>query len=472
MSQLDNSTESMAPVEINYADTTWILVSTALIFLMFPGLGFFYGGITHKKTFLTQLFATSLGLAVVTVQWYLIGYSLTFSQTGSVFIGNFDHAVLLNMNTPHPNAPKLPTNLFMMFNCLFAAITPCIAFGGAAERTTLPAYLIFLVAWSTLVYDFIAYWTWSPHGWLRTFGVLDFAGGTPVHIASGFSAMAYALAVGPRKTVDFKSHKVSSVNDVYFGTVLLWFGWMGFNGGSELAINARAVNAVVTTHITACVSGLTWMITDMIYNRKLTMSLNSFCTGVVAGLVTITPAAGFIAIHYTFVFGITAGVICFFACFIKHLTNFKYDDACDVLGVHGVGGIIGCLLTGIFAENSIVTMSSDASLPNGKAGWVDGNFYQIVPQLVSCLVASTWSFVFTFIIFFVIGHIPCIRLKITEQEEHIGSDWIEIGEIAYGHNADLPKKEDLKNLKVKESNLSILRGYLKKKEADSVVHPI
>jgi ammonium transporter, Amt family len=275
---------------------------------------------------------------------------LSFSSTSTnPFIGNLDNGVLINVgDEPHYDGHIIPGNLFMIFQGffkltntfssssfflnfnfnfrMFAAITPCLAFGSAAERTTvrssfvtylmyfiwfnsifcvvkMPVYLIFLFVWSTLVYDIVAYWTWSPNGWLMKLGVLDFAGGTPVHVVSGFSAVAYSLAVGPRKTVDFKKHKPSNISDVYLGTALLWFGWFGFNGGSELAINSRAVNAIVVSNLSASVGGLTWMLAEMIKNRTTKMSLNGLCAGAIAGLVCITPAAGFVTPYYSLVFG-------------------------------------------------------------------------------------------------------------------------------------------------------------------------
>ena len=241
---------------------------------------------------------------------------------------------------PYPLAPTIPGNLFMIFQCMFAAITPILAFGSAAERTTMLTYILFLIIWSTVVYDFIAYWVWAPNGWLKSYGVLDFAGGTPVHITSGFSAMAYALAVGPRRTVNFKSEKPTHLADVFLGMTLLWFGWFGFNGGSELAINARSVNAIVVSNLAASMGGLSWIMTHMIWKRTKKISLNGFCCGAIVGLVAITPASGFVAPVYAILFGIIPAIICYFACYIKKFTNFKYDDACDVFAMHGIGGVV------------------------------------------------------------------------------------------------------------------------------------
>ena len=245
--------------------------------------------------------------------------------------------------------------------------------------------MIFLFFWSTIVYNAIAYWHWAPNGWLRTLGVLDYAGGAPVHICSGFSALAYALAVGPRKTVDHANYKPSSISDIFLGTCLNWFGWFGFNGGSEVAMNARAVNAIVVSNIAASFGGLAWMFTAMAFNRTHKMSLVGFCNGAMCGLVCITPGSGYVSPHYAVVFGISSGVICFFACFIKKLTKYRYDDACDVFAVHGVGGSVGCFLTGVFAENEIGTMSGGAAIPGG---WVDGNVNSFFKYHLSYFVVS------------------------------------------------------------------------------------
>ncbi len=273
----------------------------------------------------------------------------------------------------HPLATTIPNNVFMLFQCFFACITPSLAFGSVAERAKLSVFFVFLFIWSTCVYNVIAYWVWAPNGWLRVLGALDFAGGSPVHICSGVSAMAYALAVGPRRSVrDFKSLKSSNISDVYLGTVLLWFGWFGFNGGSEFAINARSVNACIVTNVAASIGGLTWMFTEMFVHETNKMSLNSFCSGAIAGLVAITPGSGYVTPVYSIIFGLAAGIICYFSTWIKILFNYNYDDACDAFAVHGVGGIVGNLLTGLFASNYIVTLAGDTALNDG-AGWVDGH---------------------------------------------------------------------------------------------------
>jgi Amt family ammonium transporter len=458
-----NSNESIFEevAQINQADTCWVLICVCLVFIMIPGLGYFYGGITSKKNFLTMLLASILAVAINSIQWFGWGYSLAFSQTGSVFIGNFDNVALLNVgNDPHTLAPTIPENTFMIFQCMFACITPALAFGSVAERTPILTFVVFTLIWSTFVYDFIAYWNWAPNGWLHNFGVLDFAGGTPVHITSGFSALAYALAVGPRRTVDFKKLKPSNPADLYLGTALLWFGWFGFNAGSEMAINYRAVNALVVSNIAASMGGLTWVLAEMIRQNSRKISLNGFCTGAVVGLVTITPACGFVRPHFAFCFGFLGAIASFFACSIKNLTDYKWDDACDVFGVHGVGGIVGCILTGFFADNSLVIESGDAPI---LGGFINQNYIQVAIQLLAVAASASWSFILTFLILQIVGFIPGLRLKLTEEEEHIGSDLVELGERAYGHDMNEFNETLLNNMQfTKESNFEILKSYFQK----------
>lgn len=408
------------------ADTAWILVATALVFIMIPALGYFYGGLAQRKSALSLLLSGGLSIAVVSIQWYFMGYSLVFSERGTRMIGTFRHFILKKVGSaPHSIAPNIPANLFMIYENMFAVITPFLAFGGAAERGTLTGFCVFLVLWSTFVYDFIAYWTWGVNGWLRKYDALDFAGGTPVHIASGFSAIAYAIAIGPRKRVNLKKLKPTHVSNIYLGTALLWFGWMGFNGGSEFAINSRAVNAVVVSNLSACAGGMSWLFTEMLFHRNRKMSLTGFCSGALAGLVCITPAAGFVTPSFSLVFGITGGFVCFFASKIKHLFSFQIDDACDVFGVHGIGGVVGNLLTGLFATNAVATMAGG---PPIKGGWLDHHYFQLVPQIVSVVVSVPWSFAITYILVKGMNYIPFIRLKLDADEQKEGPDLVEIGE--------------------------------------------
>jgi len=438
---IGNSTTSEA--DISAADTAWILVASCFIFLMIPGVGYYYGGIIQKKNMLSVLITTSLAIAVVSIEWFLWGYSLSFSQNENPFIGDLDNFALKQVtNKPHINAPTIPENAFVLLQGMFACITPCLAFGAAAERTRIPAYLVFVFIWTTVVYNFCTYWCWAPHGWLHAeYGVLDYAGGTPVHVCSGFAALAYAFICGPRKAVNHKKNKPHSITDVFLGTAFLWLGWFGFNGGSETAINSRAINAVYVSNLSASVGGITWMILEMVAKRSRKMSLNGFCCGCVAGLVCITPAAGFVSPYYALVFGLVGGSVCFFVSELKHylLDKYRYDDACDVFAVHGCGGIIGCVITGVFAENKIATMSGGSPI---RGGWVDGHPAQMAYQLLSIVVVGAWSFILTYLILWGINKVPFLSLKLDEWEQIAGSDWVELGETAYGH--DIPDYEKLK----------------------------
>lgn len=441
--------------ELNQADTTWILFSACLVFLMIPGIGIYHGGIIQRKNHLTLLMTSVLAISIISIQWFLYGFSISFAPNGTHgLIGNLDNFAMMNIGTkPYPAAPTIPSNLFALFQGFYAAIAPCIAFGSAAERTPLSVYLIFLLFWSTFVYDLIAFWNWSPNGWLAQLGSLDFAGGTTVHITAGFSALAYAIVVGSRQLVNFRKTKPTNNFEIFLGTVLIWFGWFGFNGGREFSINSRAVNAIINTNLSACVGGLSWTITNMIRSRSRLISLNGFCSGVISGLVAVTPASGYISPVYSLVFGLLAGVLCNLACEIKRVPWFNIDDACNVFAIHGVGGMIGQLLTGIFADNSIVTMSGDEALKNG-AGWLNGNFKQLLFQLIAVLATSVWSFTVTFIIMLLIRMIPFINIRYSMVKEEIGSDLVEIGASSYGH--DLLNFDDtsIKQLRTAQTGMS------------------
>jgi Amt family ammonium transporter len=414
---------------VNSGDTAFVVAAAALVFIMTPGLGFFYGGMARAKHAQATLMTSILAIAVISVQWFFWGYSLVFSTSGGSFIGDLKHIVLRGVDDdPHPLAPNIPENCYMFYQLMFAIITPALAFGAAAERASIESFLLFLFAWSTLVYDFVACWTWGPNGWLNIkIKAYDFAGGGPVHIASGFAALAYCLLVGKRTgygTTEFKPH---SLSNVVLGTALLWFGWFGFNGGSELAADARAINACVVTNLAACVAGLSWMLVEFIGKRKL--SSFGFCCGAVAGLVGITPAAGFVSPASSLVFGVVTGVGCFYACRIKVRAGF--DDAFDVFGVHGVGGVIGGLLTGIFAEKRIAKLGG-AEI---AGGWLDHNYDQLGRQIIAILCIAAWSFVMSTIILKGLDVLPWIGIRVPKDEETLGDIAI-IGETAWAWSSD------------------------------------
>ncbi|KAI9025237.1 ammonium transporter AmtB-like domain-containing protein [Phycomyces nitens] len=419
--------ETTAP-EYSSGDIGWILTSTALVWLMIPGVGYFYSGMARSKNALSLIVCCVLSLVVVTCQWFIWGYSLTFSKTGSIFLGNLDNAFLRGvLGEPSIGSSKLPDLVFCIYQCMFAALTPALAIGSAAERGRLLPMVLFMFIWSTVVYDPIAYWTWNPNGWSAKLGGLDFAGGTPVHISSGFASLAYALVLGKRQghghSNDFKPHNMSNV---VLGTALLWFGWFGFNGGSALAGNVRAAMACVVTNLAAAVGAITWMCIDYRIERKF--SALGFCSGAVAGLVAITPASGFVGPGPAVAIGFLGAVACNLAVHLKHWLNF--DDALDVFAVHGVGGYIGSLLTGIFAEKYIAALDGATEI---EGGWMNHNWIQFAHQLADATAGAAWSFFITYIILTIMDRIPGLSLRVDLEGEIRGLDAAEIGENAYYH---------------------------------------
>jgi Amt family ammonium transporter len=422
---LYNSASTSAWGTYDPGDTAWILTSTALVWVMIPGVGYYYSGMARSKNALSLIMLSLLSAAVVSVQWFMFGYSLAFSTTGSSFIGNFQNAFFRGvLGGPSVGNAKVPDLVFAIYQCMFAAITPALAIGSAAERGRLVPMTIFLFVWTTLVYDFIAYWTWSIGGWSFKLGTLDFAGGSPVHISSGAASLAYALILGKRHGHGVEEFKPHNISNVVLGTVFLWFGWFGFNGGSNAASNLRAAMACVVTNLSASVAALTWMIMDYRYERKL--SAMGFCSGAVAGLVAITPASGLVGPAGAVAIGFLGAVGCNFACKLKHA--FDYDDALDVFAVHGVGGFIGCILTGIFSEGYISGLDGAAPLPGG---WLNQYWIQVGYQLADATSAMTWSFVVTYIILFIMNKIPGLSLRASEEQEKAGMDHSDLGELAY-----------------------------------------
>ncbi|KAI9321516.1 ammonium transporter AmtB-like domain-containing protein [Dichotomocladium elegans] len=418
--------------DYNAGDIGFILISMAFVWLMIPGIGYFYSGMAQSKNALSLIMCCLLSLVVVTVQWFIWGFSLTFSKTStSPFLGNMENAFLRNtLGDASIGSAKLPDIVFAIYQCMFAALTPALAIGSAAERGRILPMIIFIFIWATVVYDPIAYWTWNPNGWSFKLGGLDFAGGTPVHISSGFASLAYAIILGKRRghgsisnANQFKPHNMSNV---VLGTAFLWFGWFGFNGGSALAANMRAGMACVVTNLAAATGAITWMAMDYRIQRKF--SALGFCSGAVAGLVAITPASGFVGPAPSVAIGFIGAVFCNLAVRLKHYLN--YDDAADVFAVHGVGGYVGSVLTGLFAESYIAGLDG-ATVING--GWMDHNWVQLGHQLADCTAGAAWSFCLTYIILFVMDRIPGLSLRVDPEVELQGLDAAEIGEVAYYH---------------------------------------
>jgi Amt family ammonium transporter len=391
-------------------DISWMLMSAALVMLMTPGLAIFYGGLVRRKNVSSIIMQNFITLAVVSVVWILWGYSLAFGADVLGIIGGLEWLGLANVGLEHsPFAPQIPHLAFMIFQGMFAVITLALVTGAFAERMKFSSYLLFLVLWSTFVYSPVAHWTWGG-GWLGTIGVLDFAGGTVVHLNAGTAALMAALIIGKRKGFGKYSMTPHNIPLVVMGTAFLWFGWFGFNAGSALAANKSAVLAFVTTNTATAMAVITWLMLDWIYRGV--PSVIGAATGAVAGLVAITPAAGFVSVQAALVIGFGAGVVCYVAVLFKNKKGL--DDALDVWGIHGVGGAWGAIATGIFAV---------------EVGLIAGNSAQLLVQVVGVAATMAYSMVVTYIILKVVD--LSIGLRVGAKEEEIGLDIALHAEEAY-----------------------------------------
>jgi Amt family ammonium transporter len=400
-------------------DIAWILASSALVLLMTPGLAFFYGGLVRRKNVTATIMHSFMAIGLVGVVWVLWGYSLAFAPDagGLGFIGNLTWFGLTGVSAtePGPYADNIPHQAYMIFQAMFAIITPALITGAFAERMKFSAYVLFIVLWVTVVYAPVAHWVWANNGWLRSMGALDFAGGTVVHINSGVAALASALIIGRRIGFGEQTIAYHNVPMVVLGAGLLWFGWFGFNAGSALAANGTAVNAFVVTNTAAAAGMLAWVTMSWIFGKK--PSVIGAASGAVAGLVAITPAAGFVGAMPAIIIGAGAGIICYGA--IELLLTYKVDDALAVWGVHGMGGTWGALAAGLF-----VGIGFGAEVLEGV-----NRGQQILYQLVGIGAAWGWSFVLTTIILLVIKR--TIGLRVPEEEEETGLDVSQHGEGAY-----------------------------------------
>jgi len=371
---------------------------------------------------------------------------LTFSESASPFIGDLKYVGLRNAyDGPSIGSPRIPTIVFCVYQLMFAAITVVIAAGAIAERGKLGPMLVFMFLWETLVYDPIACWTWNSNGWSFKMGGLDFAGGTPVHISSGTAALAISIYLGKRRGYGTErlAYKPHNTSYVVVGTVLLWFGWFGFNGGSALSANLRAANACIITNLAASVGGITWMLWDYRLERK--WSVVGFCSGAIVGLVAITPGSGFVGAPASVAFGVAAGTICNFATKLKFM--FGYDDCLDIFASHAVGGIVGNILTGFFAQTEVAALDGSPAIPGG---WINRNWIQVGYQLADSCAGFSYSFVVTTIILWAMHFFPgqILRLRSSEEAEIVGIDDAEMGEFAYdyvGIDADIgPKEQEIR----------------------------
>jgi Amt family ammonium transporter len=404
---------------INGADTAWVLISTALVMLMTPALGLFYGGMVREKNVLSTIMHSFFILALISVQWVLWGYSLAFGPDKGGLIGGLEWVGLNGVGLePNPDyAATIPQQAFMIFQMTFAVITPALISGAFAERKRFKAFVVFSLLWATLVYAPVAHWVWGVGGWIRNLGALDFAGGTVVHINSGVSALVCALVLGKRVGYGKEPMQPHNVTMTILGTALLWFGWFGFNAGSALSSGTLAVSAFVATNTAAAMAALTWMTASWIRHKQPSV-LGAAC-GAVAGLVGITPAAGFVTPMAAIVIGFLAGGGCFIA--VELFVRGRVDDALDVFGVHGVGGIIGALATGIFATKAIN--------PAGADGLLYGNPGQLVTQLIAVVAVALYAAAVTWVLLKLVDAV--LGIRVSPEEEQRGLDVSQHGEVAY-----------------------------------------
>ncbi|OXA51726.1 ammonium transporter 1 isoform X2 [Folsomia candida] len=416
-----NLTSSGSPSQYDSGEMAWLMACTAITWIMIPGVGFFYSGVARSKSSLSLLMICLWTCAVVSIQWYLIGFSLCLSTKGNPIIGGLDHLFLANTDQPYPGNPKIPTLLVSIWYGLFAAITPTIILGSVAERTRFLPTIVFIFFWTTFCFDFLTYWTWNQNGWTYVLGALDFGGGTPVHLSTGAAALAFAYMVGNRK--DPTEKPPHNMTNVVLGTSFIWFGWLVANAGSGISPNLRAVTVFVTTNISASMGGITWGILDYIRHGRKWSALG-FCTGSICGLVAITPASGYVSPTSSLVFGVVGAIICHFCMDFKgFLLRVEVDDSFDVFCVHGIGGVVGNILTGIFAQKSIAGV--DGSVIEG--GWLDGNWKQVGIQLIDTVAGMAWSFFVTALLLFIINKIPGLHIRADPKDESEGLDQAEMG---------------------------------------------
>ncbi len=409
-----------APV-VNSGDTAWVLISTALVLLMtIPGLALFYGGLVRRKNVLSVLMQCFFLVCFITLQWVVFGYSLSFGPDIKGFIGSLDWAMLKGVGA-EPNADyagTIPHSVFMLFQMMFAIITPALIIGAFAERMKFAAFALFTLLWATIVYDPVAHWVWGVGGFLRKMGALDFAGGTVVHINAGIAALVCALVLGRRLGYPKKLSPPHNLPFAVVGAGLLWFGWFGFNAGSALGANGLAGSAFLATHVASAAAGFAWAAMDLLKNKHITVL--GIISGAVAGLVAITPAAGFVTPGGAIAIGVGAGVICyFFVTVVK--PRLGYDDALDAFGVHGIGGIWGALATGLFATTAVNSA--------GANGLFYGNPALLWIQFKAVMVTLVYSGVMSFVLLKIVDAV--LGLRAPEQDERIGLDLTDHRETGY-----------------------------------------
>lgn len=409
----------------NTGDIAYVAVSACMVLIMVPGLGFLYSGLARRKSALSMIWATLMAGCVALFQWYFWGYSLTFSSTATNgYIGNLDSFGLKNVlwGSVEDTIPEL---LFATYQGMFCMVTLAIIMGGAAERGRLFPAMVFTFIWATLVYCPLACWAWGPEGWAGSWGVLDYAGGGPVEIGSGVGGLGYAIALGRRKDKLLLNYRPHNVSLVTLGTILLWFGWLGFNGGSALGANLRAIYAIFNSNLTAVFGAMTWCLLDFRLERK--WSTVAVCSGIISGLVAATPASGVIPLWASVILGVVAGVVCNFSTKIKYLIHV--DDSMDTFAEHGVAGIIGLLFNALFGADYVISL--DGTEHDG--GWLNHNYKQLYKQFAYICACCGYTLFMTVLIGYAVNYIPGCRLRTSEDGELRGIDDDQIGEFAYDY---------------------------------------
>jgi Amt family ammonium transporter len=429
---LQAQTQTISPVDqtahLSVGNTAWMIVATALVLLMtIPGLAFFYGGLVRRKNILNILMQCFILVAVITLEWMIVGYSNAFGSSTGIFkgfIGGFDWAFLkgIKVDDLSPYAPSMPYDriphiLFILYQCMFAVITPALIIGAFAERIKFSGFLLFSVLWALVVYNPVAHWMWSRDGWLASLGAIDFAGGIVVHVIAGFSALVMVILIGHRRYYENQPTPPNNIPFVVIGTGLLWFGWFGFNAGSGLAADGLAANAFLVTHVAAAAAAVTWVFLDWAINKKPTTV--GICTGAVAGLAAITPAAGFVDFRGALIIAVLSAMAGYYMVGTVKI-KLKYDDSLDVFGVHGIGGLIGSVMVGVLATSSVQAKYS---------GVIQGHFHLLWVQLLAVGVCIVYSGAITFVLFKVVDKF--VGIRVTDEEESIGLDLSQHEEIAY-----------------------------------------
>jgi len=399
---------------LNSGDTAWVLAATALVMLMSPGVGFFYGGLVRSKTVVSMIGLSFLAFALASIQWVLFGYSLAFGSDISGFVGGLSFFGLSGVGLGEaPLANNIPHLIYMAFQLVFAAVTLAILTSCFAERVKLSSFIVLGLLWTTLVYDPLAHWVWAG-GWTAQLGAIDFAGGTVVHISSGFSALAIALVIGKRMGFGSYVMEPHNIPMAMIGAAMLWFGWFGFNSGSALAANGLAASAFVVTNTAAAAGALAWLAASWVKGKPSALGMVS---GAIAGLVAITPASGYVDSMSAIAIGAVAGILCFMALLFR--VRKGLDESCDAWAVHGVGGFWGAIATGIFATSAV----------NNYTGLIYGNFHQFEVQVIAAVAAVVYAFVVSYVLARIVD--ATLGLRVTEDEEYVGLDISQHGEKAY-----------------------------------------